>query len=138
VERCREAGLKATHQRMEIYRELAGSAAHPDAESVYRGVKQRIPAISLDTVYRNLKTLEEHGVIRQVAMADHRMRFDADLDPHHHFVCTSCGAIQDFHSAALDSFAPPASTRTMGDVDSIHIELRGVCRSCQREPSRAC
>jgi Fur family peroxide stress response transcriptional regulator len=49
VETCREKGLKATHQRMEIFRELAGSEAHPDAEAVYQNVRQRVPAISRDS-----------------------------------------------------------------------------------------
>ena len=128
VERCRELGIKATHQRTEIFRELAQTKEHPDAETVYRKVKRRIPAISLDTVYRNLKTLEEQGVIRQVGMTEHRMRFDADLAPHHHFVCKSCSRIQDFSSSDLDGFTPPQAVRRMGNVASIHIELRGVCR----------
>jgi len=136
VARCRELGIKATHQRTEIFRELAQTKEHPDAETVYRKVKRRIPAISLDTVYRNLKTLEEQGLILQIGITEHRMRFDADLSPHHHFVCKSCGRIQDFGSADLDGFTPPQAVRRMGNVDSIHIELRGVCRSCQQEPSR--
>ena len=39
LETCRETGLKATHQRMEIFRELAGSEEHPDAEAIYQSVR---------------------------------------------------------------------------------------------------
>ena len=133
AEKCRDLGIKATHQRTEIFRELARSKEHPDAEAVYRRVRRRFPAISLDTVYRNLRMLEARGVVRQVGVAGHRMRFDADTAPHHHFVCTSCGRIQDFLSATLDGLAAPANVLKMGHVDSIHLELRGVCRSCQRK-----
>ena len=65
VEHCRDAGIKATHQRQEIYVELAHTEEHPDAETVFRRVRLRIPTISFDTVYRNLRTLEEHGVIQK-------------------------------------------------------------------------
>ena len=58
VAACRRQGVKATHQRTEILRELAGTEEHPDAETIHERVRQRIPALSLDTVYRTLKLLE--------------------------------------------------------------------------------
>ena len=58
IERCKEvlkaAGVRVTHQRLEIFREVASSTAHPDAETVFRGVRDRLPTVSLDTVYRTL------------------------------------------------------------------------------------
>ena len=51
---CRNSGMKLTHQRMEIFREVAQTGDHPDAEKVYQGVRKRMPTISLDTVYRTL------------------------------------------------------------------------------------
>ena len=131
VDDCRAAGIKATHQRMEIFRELASTTAHPDAETIYERVRQRVPAISLDTVYRNLRTLEQHGMIRNVSTTDHRSRFDADMRAHHHFVCTECGRIQDFQSEHLDAFVPPRDVTRMGDVTARRFELLGVCRGCQ-------
>ena len=88
VEVCRRQGVKATHQRTEILRELAGTQEHPDAETIYARVRQRIPAISLDTVYRTLRLLEEKGVIARVGSMRDRTRFDANTDRHHHFVCS--------------------------------------------------
>jgi Fur family transcriptional regulator, peroxide stress response regulator len=46
----REAGVKLTHQRMEIFRKVAISEEHPDAEKIYRSVRKRLPSISRDTV----------------------------------------------------------------------------------------
>ncbi|MDX9981465.1 MAG: Fur family transcriptional regulator [Lentisphaeria bacterium] len=96
AERCREAGLKATHQRIEIYRELCRTDEHPDAETIYRRVKDRMSAISFDTVYRTLKTLEEKGLIARVGSPLERFRFDANLESHQHFICNVCGRIIDF------------------------------------------
>ena len=128
---CCRHGIKATHQRLEILRELASTGEHPDAETVYTCVRRRLPAISLDTVYRTLHLLQEKGVIARVPSANDRARFDANMDRHHHFVCASCGRIADFTSAALDGIAPPPEVRGLGRVDSVHIELRGRCRQCQ-------
>ncbi len=127
---CREKGLKATHQRTEIFRELAGSEGHPDAETVYQHVRQRVPAISRDTVYRTLATLEDHGFIRKAEAPSGPTRFDANMDRHHHFICTVCGAIQDFRSQTLDDLPIPHSVRSLGTIESVQVQVRGVCCAC--------
>ncbi len=131
---CHTKGIKATHQRREIYRELAQTEEHPDAETLFTRVRQRVPAISFDTVYRNLRVLEKHGIIRKVGATGYRTRFDANLTPHHHFVCTACGLISDFYDNHLDDFSPPSEVLAIGHVSTCHLELRGVCRLCQSTP----
>ncbi len=130
---CRRQGVKATRQRMEIFRELAATGEHPDAETIFRRVRRRLPSISLDTVYRTLRTMEDKGVISRVPSSKDRARFDANMDRHHHFVCTVCGRICDFYSSALDGFVPPRAVQALGAVDSVHVELRGRCRKCRSE-----
>ena len=130
VAQCVRTGIKATHQRREIYAELAATKDHPDAETLYRCVKDRIPAISMDTVYRNLRTLEEHGVVRKVGATGYRTRFDANMAPHHHFVCTECGLIRDFHDDRFKGYRPSRDVLAMGKIRSLHFELRGTCKTC--------
>jgi len=130
---CRRQGVKATHQRTEILRELAGSDEHPDAETILTRVRQRIPAISVDTIYRTLKLLEDKGVIARVGPMRDRARFDANKDRHHHFVCTECEMIGDFYSDALDRFPVPREVSEMGCVEGVYVELRGICRQCKQK-----
>ena len=61
-----EKGLRLTHQRLEILRELVGAKDHPSAEMVFGRVRRRLPTISLDTVYRTLSTFDELGIIMRV------------------------------------------------------------------------
>jgi Fur family peroxide stress response transcriptional regulator len=131
VEACRRHGLKATHQRTEILRELARTDEHPDADTIFHRVRQRVPSISLDTVYRTLRTFEEKGIIGRVGFIRDRSRSDANTDKHHHFVCSQCGRIRDFYSEELDSFRAPPEVEQMGEVDGIYVELRGRCRECR-------
>jgi Fur family peroxide stress response transcriptional regulator len=131
VERCRAAGIKATHQRTEILRELAVSDGHPDVETVFRCVRRRMPAISLDTVYRTLRLFEEKGIISRVGSSRERARFDVNTDRHHHFVCTECGRIHDFTSEELDRYTAPPSVQALGEIDRVYVELRGRCRQCR-------
>jgi Fur family peroxide stress response transcriptional regulator len=129
---CQRYGIKATHQRAEIYRELAGTNEHPDAETIYTRVRKRIPAISLDTVYRTLRMLEKKGLISRVGSLGEKTRFDANTDPHHHFLCTKCGFMGDIYNEKWNNFGTPRDVKTLGTVNSIHVELRGFCKACQK------
>ena len=129
---CRSAGVKLTHQRMEIFREVLQTGEHPDAETVYRGVRARIPTVSLDTVYRSLWLLSDLGLITTLGPARERTRFDANLNRHHHFVCLRCGLTRDFYSDALDALRLPQSIRAIGRVQTTHVEARGVCQECAK------
>jgi Fur family peroxide stress response transcriptional regulator len=134
---CRAKGLKATHQRAEVFRELAGSDEHPDAETVYQRVRRRVPAISRDTVYRTLATLVAEGLIRPAAIPGGPSRYDANLARHHHFVCTVCGKVQDFRCEAMDALPIPPSVRALGRIESAQVHVRGVCLSCAKsDPKR--
>ena len=130
IEECRRNGLKVTHQRTEVFRELAATTEHPDAETIYRQVRRRIPAISRDTVYRTLSALEERGLVRKAEILFSRGRYDANMEHHHHFVCTMCGLVCDFCSDELNDLPVPASVSSMGSVESSHVQLRGICSAC--------
>jgi Fur family peroxide stress response transcriptional regulator len=127
---ARDAGIKLTHQRMEIFRELAARSDHPDADTIYRGVRERVPAMSLDTVYRTLWLLEDLGVIAILGSRRERTRFDANLDSHHHFVCESCGLVRDFESDAFDALDAPYDIECLGSVSRVRVEVRGLCSDC--------
>jgi len=67
----REAGIKLTHQRLEIFRELAKTEEHPDAETLFRAVEVRVPTVSLDTVYRTLWMLRDLGLVTTLGPSRH-------------------------------------------------------------------
>jgi Fur family peroxide stress response transcriptional regulator len=127
---CRDAGAKLTHQRLEVFREVAQSGDHPDAETVYRRVRRRLPTVSLDTVYRTLWLITDLGLINTLGSPRERVRFDANLSRHHHFVCVHCGMTRDFCSDAFDGLKLPAAVKAYGRVETTDVEARGVCRAC--------
>jgi Fur family peroxide stress response transcriptional regulator len=134
----RKSGLKMTHQRLEILREVFQAGNHPDAETVFRGVRERVPTVSLDTVYRTLWMLLDHGLISALGPSRERVRFDANTQSHHHFVCRQCGMICDFHSQELDGVQIPEAIRDLGQGEKIHIEVRGLCRDCLKDKASGC
>ena len=134
---CRTAGIKVTHQRIEIFREVAANPDHPDTEAVFLGVRRRLPTISLDTVYRTLALLEDLGLVTVMGSWRGARRFDPNLSAHHHFVCERCGVVRDFEHAEFDALTPPAAVGAMGTVRSTSVEVRGVCAVCAGRRQRA-
>ena len=129
----RAAGIKLTHQRLEIFREIAASAAHPSVETVFSAVRERVPTVSQDTVYRTLWLLHDLGLATTLGPLRDGVRFDANLDAHHHYVCVRCGLVRDFESAGLNALRVPAAVKQLGSVVDAHVEVRGVCTKCVRE-----
>lgn len=127
---CREAGIKLTHQRLEIFREVAQAVDHPDAEKVFNRVRERLPMISLDTVYRNLWLANDLGLINIILTSQERTRFDANLKKHHHFVCINCDLTGDFYSEELDQITLPDSIKQLGVPETTQVEVRGLCHKC--------
>ena len=124
------AGVKLTHQRLEIMRELAGSGEHPDADAVWKGVRMRMPTLSLDTVYRTLGLLLDLGLIATLGPSRERTRFDANMNSHHHFVCSVCGMTRDFNSENSDNLKVPSSVLSFGQIQTTRVEARGICFAC--------
>jgi Fur family peroxide stress response transcriptional regulator len=127
---CRNSGAKLTHQRMEIFREVAQTDDHPDAEKVFQGVRKRMPTVSMDTVYRTLWWLKDLGLITILGPPRERARFDANLSRHHHFVCTQCGLTRDFSSDDFDNLELPDSVLSIGYAEKTQVEIKGLCHKC--------
>ena len=126
----RAAGVKLTHQRLEVFREVAASLDHPDADAIFQEVRRRVPTVSLDTVYRTLWLLDDLGLIRTLGPRRESVRFDANLERHHHYVCVQCGLARDFESAELNALRVPEAVKRLGSVSGTHVEVRGVCERC--------
>jgi Fur family peroxide stress response transcriptional regulator len=126
----RRAGIKRTHQRIEIFREVARTGDHPDIETIFRNVRRKLPTVSLDTVYRTLGLFGKLGLVTTVRPLNERVRFDANTDVHHHFVCVRCGATRDFEHGDFDDLRVPRTAAALGRVESLRVELRGVCADC--------
>jgi Fe2+ or Zn2+ uptake regulation protein len=89
------AGLRCTPQRLAVYDVLARSDHHPTADEVYRGVKIRIPNISLATVYKALEALEACGLAAKLAAGSGPALYDARSEGHYHLRCLRSGQIRD-------------------------------------------
>ena len=132
---CREAGLKLTCQRQQIYRELLASDDHPSAETIHRRLSAEMPMLSLDTVYRTLAAFAKHGLIHKVETIESQARFDAREERHHHAICRQCNQIIDFHCTSVDELQLPEALRSWGKIDSKNLVIYGICGNCLKKSS---
>ena len=130
---CSDAGIKLTHQRLEIFRELMSANDHPSAELIHKKLQRKLPTIAIDTVYRTLATFDEMGLVKKLHVMNERTLFDTNVDIHHHFICIRCKAVKDIYWSEFDNRVLPPSVEEMGDIRSRHLEIHGVCRSCIEE-----
>lgn len=127
----RGSGMRITHQRIEVVREIAAADDHPDVERIFRNVRTRVPTISLDTVYRTIATLVELGCVTRTTLTPGPARYDANVTYHHHFVCTHCGTASDVVDPRLDAVRESTRTTGLGRVETVEVRLRGVCTDCE-------
>ena len=133
--RCREHGLAFTHQRQVIYSAVMSATDHPTPEAIYEKVRRQIPSISLGTVYKNIHTFLEAGLLKEVSLHHGSLRVDANLHAHHHLVCRACRSIIDLNEHDVE----PARVRTRLPggfrVERQNVEIVGICESCFRKQS---
>jgi Fur family transcriptional regulator, peroxide stress response regulator len=136
--RCRQAGLAVTPQRLAIFAELAATDQHPSAEALHALVRRAMPTLSLATVYKTLETLTEIGAVRPVSRLGARGRWDANVSPHHHLICTACGSVTDVVEPRLETASRPAravASRHGFAMAGHTVEIFGRCAAC-RTPRR--
>jgi Fur family peroxide stress response transcriptional regulator len=129
-EMCRKEGLKITHQRLEIFKELLNSEDHPTVDTLYHRLLPKLPTISLDTIYRTLTTLEQHGLVARVQSEESQARFEGKMEEHHHAICKKCGKITDFCWNFSGEEELPDEILNWGKIFKKNITLHGLCKEC--------
>jgi Fur family peroxide stress response transcriptional regulator len=93
-------------------------------------VRQKLPRISLATVYRNLQRLVEDGKIRTVLLGERVARYDPETSDHDHFICQSCGRVTDLF-LGRDRQIDLTPLANDGYIVTTHnLMIYGVCQAC--------
>ena len=127
--------LKHSRQRESIKNSLMNRYDHPTADTLYMSIREEFPNISLGTVYRNLSLLVELGEIQKISCGEGADRFDADIRPHYHFVCSSCGDVSDLHMEPLSVVNETAQEHCPGEIHSHTTYFYGTCEHCLKKTS---
>lgn len=128
-------GHRLTEQRRQVYEVLLERRDHPTAVEVFMRVKERIPSVSLATIYNCLETLTDCGLVRHVGTEKGPARFCPNLEEHAHFFCDKCGCVLDV--AVADSAAARGGWHLPKNavVTRFETAFHGLCPDCSKPTS---
>jgi Fur family ferric uptake transcriptional regulator len=126
-----------TRQRQIILEELRKVATHPTADEVCQLVRQRLPHISLGTVYRNLDLLSEFGLILKLEMAGTQRRYDGNIESHYHVRCNGCHRVEDLPARPIVIPEQDLRAMTTFEITGYRLEFFGVCPGCKKGSGQA-
>ncbi len=129
IERCEAKGLRMTGQRRIIATVLQDSDDHPDVEELYARASAQDPNISLATVYRTVKLLEEAGILEKLEFGDGRARYeDAERDHHDHLIDLTTGEVIEFVDPEIEALQEKIAEKLGYTLKGHRLELFGVKR----------
>src|SRR6476661_7050156 len=122
------SGLRCTAQRYAVMAFLMDHKGHPTAAEIFKAVNRMDPRSSRATTYNNLRDLVKAGLVREVAVEGRAGRFDLEGMRHHHFVCDSCGNVEDVEWYDVPKPAPGALGKRV--LRECEVIFRGLCKKC--------
>ncbi|MDI9497660.1 MAG: transcriptional repressor [Bacillota bacterium] len=137
--------MRHTKQKERILQAVRTIPDHPTAEMVYDALKPTNPRLSLATVYRNLNLFSAQGKLLKLDIPSEPARFDANVHPHAHAVCDSCGMLFDIEIERYEDYLTDLKkhieTHSDFRISDITMQIRGLCGACcqaeSKEPAKA-
>lgn len=130
-QQLRQAGVRITRQRRIILTILSDSEDHPDALEIFKRAVEIDNSISLSTVYRTMKLLEEQGAIHRHAFNGGPSRFEnAGTEHHDHIIDMESGDVVEFHSEKIERLQEEIA-RSLG-YEIVHHRLELYCRKIKK------
>jgi Fe2+/Zn2+ uptake regulation proteins len=125
---CREnSSIKMTGQRRIIAEVIDEATDHPDVEEVYQRSAARDPKISIATVYRTVKLLEENGIIEKHDFGEGKARYESATDEHHdHLIDVRSGKVIEFINEEIERLQEKVARELGYKLVDHRLELYGV------------
>ncbi len=122
--------LKATPQRIAIIKEIM-KAGHIDIHELHKRLILYFPSISLATVYKNIDTLLESSIIKELNVAHQKKKYELLQSSHAHMVCTVCGKITDVQ-INTDCIVEQIKDKKF-HYHSCDVYFYGICDECSKK-----
>lgn len=125
--RCVEKGLRMTEQRRVITRVLATADDHPDVEEIHRRATAEDSRISIATVYRTMRLLEDYDVVQRHDFQDGRSRYEeATTDHHDHLIDVRTREVIEFVNDEIEELQKRIARDLGYKLVDHRLELYGV------------
>lgn len=114
-----------------IYNTILNDKDHPTADIIYHKLKSSNPQLSLATIYRNLKQLEQSGSIIKITSQGSCDHYDARIDKHYHMFCVKCGKMFDVECDFDNNIINSTQTKTDHKILNYELCFVGICKECR-------
>jgi Fur family ferric uptake transcriptional regulator len=137
VQVLREAGHKATPQRLMILSALRHAEGHRTAAEIYEHVHREYPYVDISTVYRTLAVLKELRLATETDMGigDTTYEWVHSRNLHHHLICRNCAAVASLDHKYLEDLGAEIMAESGFKPDIDHFAIFGLCAACQSQAS---
>ena len=126
-EACVARGMRMTGQRRVIARVIGNAHDHPDVEELYRRAAKVDDKISISTVYRTVRLLEDAGIIERHDFRAGRARYEQVPDEHHdHLIDLRTGKVTEFRSEEIEKLQEAVAHRLGYKLVDHRLELYAV------------
>lgn len=126
LERLEAQGLRMTEQRRVIAQVMDAADDHPDVEELHARASAIDARISLATVYRTVKLLEEAGILDRLEFGDGRARFEDSQRAHHdHLIDVETGEVIEFCDPEIEALQEKIAKRLGYRLEGHRLELLG-------------
>lgn len=132
ITKIRDRGGRATDARRATIGVLLNTGqAHLSAEDIVSQVKLQHPEVAESTIYRNLSTLEELGVVEHVHLGHGPSTYHLAEDTHQHLLCELCGKVIEVPEEMFGPLAEQLAATYGFQIHLRHFAIMGLCRRCQ-------
>ncbi len=131
IQEMRRRGIRVTAQRLAVAELLASTQEHLTAQEIYQRLQQRLPHITMGTVYNTLDALAKGGFVQPLPFPQ-GTRYDANPEPHANLICLRCGSIVDAPDVegAVQRLREAVARTVHFHVESQRIDFYGLCARC--------
>jgi len=124
-------GLKATPQRVTIL-EAIEKRGHANIDEIYQDAKVKHSTMSLATVYKNVTSLLEKKLLKELAINNFKSKYEINKTPHSHLICKKCGSVEDIHCERdFGSVISKISKEKNFDAQEVELNIYGICKKCK-------
>ena len=126
-EACIARGMRMTGQRRVIARVIGNAQDHPDVEELYRRASKIDDKISISTVYRTVRLLEDAGIIERHDFREGRARYEQIPESHHdHLINLRTGQVIEFTSEEIEKLQTEVARKLGYKLVDHRLELYAV------------
>lgn len=120
---CKENNMKKTNQRLAVFEAIFHNDTHPTVDDIVKAVKQKLPMVSVESIYRILGDFDKTKLISKMPLPSH-IRYDCNTQNHNHFICSKCHKIIDIYDLNLK--LPPEFSH----CKDVSLTISALCKEC--------